>query len=128
MTMQHSPYIPDFILEAVSEKYQQRREQLIQIHADSHCDLNILVDRLNQFPKMVIQLEGHTDYVGNANSNMDLSERRVQSVKKYLISKNIDGDRVLAKAFGGSQPLSREDTPEAHSSNRRVEVRIINVE
>ena len=99
-----------------------------QIHTESYSELNILVERLNEYPNMVIQLEGHTDYEGNANSNMDLSEKRVQSVKKYLISKSIASERVLTKAFGGSLPLSREDTPEAHSSNRRVEVRIIKVE
>jgi outer membrane protein OmpA-like peptidoglycan-associated protein len=99
-----------------------------QIHAESYNELNILVERLSEYPDMVIQLEGHTDYVGNANSNMELSEKRVQSVKNYLISKNVAKERVLTKAYGGTQPLSREDTPEAHSSNRRVEVRIIKVE
>ncbi len=77
---------------------------------------------------MVIQLEGHTDYVGNANSNMDLSERRVLSVKSYITAKGIVQERVITKAFGGTQPLSREDTPEAHANNRRVEVRIIKVQ
>jgi outer membrane protein OmpA-like peptidoglycan-associated protein len=46
-------------------------------------------------------------------------------VKDYIVSKNINKNRVKTKAFGGTQPLSRDDTPEAHRMNRRVELRIL---
>ena len=74
---------------------------------------------------MVIQLEGHTDYQGDAKENMKLSQARVDAVKQYLASKDISKNRIKTKAFGGTSPLSRENTPEAHRMNRRVELRIL---
>jgi outer membrane protein OmpA-like peptidoglycan-associated protein len=76
-------------------------------------------------PKMVIQLEGHTDYRGGAKENLELSKERVEAVKSYLVQKGINKARIKTKAFGGTMPLSRDDTPEAHRLNRRVELRIL---
>jgi outer membrane protein OmpA-like peptidoglycan-associated protein len=76
-------------------------------------------------PAMTIQLEGHTDYQGNAKENMKLSQARVDAVKNYLTSRGVTKNRIKTKAFGGTQPLSRENTPEAHRLNRRVEMRIL---
>ena len=96
-----------------------------KIAKESYEELDGILRMLNENPKMVIQLEGHTDFSGNADSNMRLSERRVESVRNYLIEKGVDKSRIKAKAFGGTQPLSRENTEEARALNRRVEVRII---
>ncbi|MCH8231898.1 MAG: OmpA family protein [Bacteroidetes bacterium] len=89
---------------------------------------NLLVARLNEYPNMVIQLEGHTDPEGNTDANMKLSQDRVNAVKNYLVVKGIDAVRIKTKAFGGTQPVSKEATPEARRLNRRVEVRILKVE
>jgi OOP family OmpA-OmpF porin len=96
-----------------------------QIDASSFDELDKIVTMMETYPKMVIQLEGHTDTRGNPKQLMDLSEKRVESVKTYLASKGIKGNRVKTKAFGGTQPLSRENTEEAHAMNRRVQVRIL---
>lgn len=96
-----------------------------KIDPESHSELDLLVEMMDENPNMIIQLEGHTDYVGAANDNLRLSQRRVESVKDYLASKGVARSRMKTKAFGGSQPLSRDDTPEAHRMNRRVEVRIL---
>ena len=96
-----------------------------KVSPDSYGELDLLVDMMKQSPKMVIQLEGHTDYQGDPKENMRLSQMRVDAVKSYLASKSIKKDRVRTKAFGGTQPLSRDNTPEAHRMNRRVEVRIL---
>jgi outer membrane protein OmpA-like peptidoglycan-associated protein len=77
---------------------------------------------------MEIQLEGHTDTRGNADQNMNLSQERVDAVKGYIVGKGIQENRIKTRAFGGTKPLSTEDTEEAHASNRRVEVRILKVE
>lgn len=95
------------------------------ITPESFEELDRLVGMLNDNPKMVIQLEGHTDVAGNADSNMRLSERRVEAVKQYLLDKGINKNRIKTKAFGSTLPLSRENTEEAKALNRRVEVRII---
>jgi outer membrane protein OmpA-like peptidoglycan-associated protein len=76
-------------------------------------------------PKMIIQLEGHTDFLGDAKANMKLSQQRVESVKDYVADKGVVRSRIKTKAFGGNQPISRDNTPEAHRLNRRVEVRIL---
>jgi outer membrane protein OmpA-like peptidoglycan-associated protein len=74
---------------------------------------------------MVIQLEGHTDYGGDPKKNIKLSQDRVDEVRQYLISKGTQKHRVKTKAFGGSAPQSRDNTPEAHRLNRRVELRVL---
>jgi len=96
-----------------------------KIDPESFSELDILVKMMNDYPTMIIQLEGHTDYLGDSRANMKLSQQRVESVRSYLAGKNIAKNRVRTKAFGGSQPLSRDNTPEAHRLNRRVEVRIL---
>jgi outer membrane protein OmpA-like peptidoglycan-associated protein len=96
-----------------------------ELQQQSYAELDRLINRLKQNASMVIQLEGHTDFAGNPQANMALSEARVESVKKYLTKGGIKQERILTKAFGGSQPLSEDRTPEAMEANRRVEVRII---
>lgn len=96
-----------------------------RIDPESYSELDLLVNLMNENPNMVIQLEGHTDYLGDARANMKLSQQRVQSVKEYLAGRDIDKNRIKTMAFGGTQPLSRDNTPEAHRLNRRVEVRIL---
>jgi len=96
-----------------------------KIDPESYPELDILVKMMEENPNMVIQLEGHTDYLGDPKENMKLSQQRVESVRNYLITKSIAKTRLKTKAFGGTQPLSRDNTPEAHRLNRRVEVRIL---
>jgi outer membrane protein OmpA-like peptidoglycan-associated protein len=101
------------------------QQGLAKIEEGSYDELDKVVSMMQNYPKMVIQLEGHTDIQGDPKRNMTLSEQRVDAVKKYLISKGIKQTRVKTKAFGGTQPLSRENTEEAHKMNRRVQVRIL---
>ncbi|MBX2944615.1 MAG: OmpA family protein [Cyclobacteriaceae bacterium] len=96
-----------------------------RIDPDSYAELDLLVGMMNEHKTMVIQLEGHTDYLGDPAKNMKLSQQRVDAVRDYLISKGINKNRIKLKAFGGTMPLSRDSTPEGHRLNRRVEVRIL---
>ena len=95
------------------------------ISPESYAELNTVSDMLHQNPNMVIQLEGHTDTRGDKNLNLKLSEERVESVRNYLVRRGVSKGRIKLKAYGGSQPISTENTEEAHKLNRRVEVRII---
>ena len=95
------------------------------ISPESHEELDEIVTMMEVNETMTIQLEGHTDFRGNAKQNLKLSEKRVESVKNYLISKGIDKKRIKTKAFGGTQPLSRANDDESRINNRRVEVRIL---
>jgi outer membrane protein OmpA-like peptidoglycan-associated protein len=96
-----------------------------KIDETSYTELNDVVVMMQRNPNMVIQLEGHTDYAGSAKLNMKLSEDRVTSVKGYLTGRGINKNRIKTKAFGGTLPLSREDSEEARRLNRRVELRIL---
>lgn len=95
------------------------------ISESSYQELDEFVVWLKARPNAIVQLEGHTDFQGNAQANMRLSQERVDAVKEYLTKKGIKKARIGTKAFGGSQPLTRERTPEARARNRRVEVRIL---
>jgi len=96
-----------------------------EINPQSFSELDELVAMMKINTGIEIQLEGHTDAQGNAKANMDLSQDRVDAVKKYITSKGIAKDRIETKAFGGTKPLSREKTEDARALNRRVEMRIL---
>lgn len=96
------------------------------ITEESYGELNELVSMLQSNRDMIIQLEGHTDFRGNARENMKLSQRRVEAVKEYLVSKGVNKKRIRTVAFGGEKPLTTSGDPDSRSKNRRVEVRIIN--
>ncbi|MFN5170257.1 MAG: OmpA family protein [Cyclobacteriaceae bacterium] len=95
------------------------------IQPESFEELDELAALMNDNRKIVIQLEGHTDNLGRADLNLKLSEDRVEAVKKYLTGKGVGKDRIKTKAFGGTQPLSNDGTPEARALNRRVEIRVL---
>jgi OmpA-OmpF porin, OOP family len=95
------------------------------IDRESYKELDEVVEMLKENPRIEIQLEGHTDNVGNPKMNLELSKSRVEAVKKYLADKGIAKNRIQTKAFGGTQPLRNEMTPEARALNRRVEMRIL---
>ena len=72
---------------------------------DSEAGLNSLVKILNDNPNIVIELSAHTDMVGNDKTNMDLSQKRAQSVVNYLINAGIDKERLQPKGYGKTQPV-----------------------
>lgn len=90
----------------------------------STTELNALADLLQENKSLRIQLNGHTDNVGDDNSNLSLSERRAQSVSNYLQKKGIDAARLRAKGFGETKPLATNETPEGRARNRRTEFEV----
>ena len=76
-------------------------------------------------PDRRIQIEGHTDDQGNPEYNKKLSQRRADSVKKWLVLKGINGDRLVAQGFGPSRPIETNKTLEGRAKNRRVEFHIV---
>lgn len=91
----------------------------------SYPELDNLASTMRINPNMIIQLEGHTDTQGDPKKQMTLSKNRVEAAKKYLIVKGVSGARIKTKAFGGTQPISTANTPEAHRMNRRVAMRVL---
>jgi OmpA-OmpF porin, OOP family len=74
-------------------------------------------------PNLKLLIEGHTDSVGAAARNMDLSKRRAEAVRSVLITQfNIDSSRLTSAGLGSTKPVETNDTPQGRSQNRRVEL------
>ena len=91
----------------------------------SYTVLDELVAYLQRKDDEKIELGGHTDNVGNAKSNLVLSEARANTVRAYLLTKGIDPLRVTAKGYGMTVPIASNKTAEGRAQNRRTEVRIL---
>jgi len=79
-----------------------------------------------QDPNSKIVVEGHTDSQGNATYNQELSQRRAESVRSFLIEKGVAADRISAQGFGLSRPIADNASPEGRANNRRVEIVVQN--
>jgi outer membrane protein OmpA-like peptidoglycan-associated protein len=77
---------------------------------------------LSEFNKTAVIVQGHTDSTGSETHNQDLSERRAQAARNYLVGRGVDPQRVAALGFGESQPVAANDTATDRQRNRRVEV------
>lgn len=74
-------------------------------------------------PNLRLLIEGHTDSVGNAAHNLDLSKRRAEAVKAVLVSQfSVDASRLTTSGLGSTKPIDSNDTPQGRSQNRRVEL------
>jgi outer membrane protein OmpA-like peptidoglycan-associated protein len=71
-----------------------------------------------------LKLSGHTDNQGDAAKNMLLSEKRAKAVKKYLTTKGVKADRVIAEWFGQTVPVADNTTDAGRQKNRRVEMKV----
>lgn len=80
---------------------------------------NVLI---KQDPDSKITVEGHTDSQGGSSYNQDLSQRRAQSVRDYLVSRGIAADRVTAQGFGSTRSVADNASAEGRADNRRVEI------
>ena len=101
-----------------------------RILPESERDLNYLYELMIEYDDMVIELSSHTDSRGNDAYNMDLSQRRANSAKRYLVNKGILPARIKAVGYGETQILNHcknnvECTEEEHRLNRRTEFKII---
>ena len=86
------------------------------LRPESMVALDKLVETLNDNPNVTIELMANTDYIGNDQANMELSQRRAQSVVDYLIEKGIASDRLSAKGNGETMPKEVDDKTNAQYS------------
>ena len=69
-----------------------------------------------------IRVEGHTDNIGSEKYNLNLSKKRAESIKAYLVGKGIDESRITSIGYGFSKPRAGNDTKEGRALNRRAEL------
>lgn len=91
----------------------------------SFTELDRLVKFMQRHKNLVIEIGGHTDNVGSAAHNKELSSQRAKSVKNYLIEHGISSKSIEAKGYGESKPIASNNNSEGKSKNRRVEFRVI---
>jgi OOP family OmpA-OmpF porin len=80
---------------------------------------------LNLYPDVQIEVAGHTDSVGNEETNRTLSQQRAEVVRQLLIDFGVDENRLTAVGYGESQPIQDNVTSVGRAANRRVELRIL---
>ncbi len=98
------------------------------------AELDKIVDRLKDNPKIVVELGVHTDCRGLAQNNLDISDERAHLIKEYVVSKGIDSKRVTFIGYGESVPVNKCECEETvvvpcseqeHQQNNRVEFKVI---
>lgn len=92
------------------------------IKPDSFPQLDQVVAALKLAPKLKLEVGGHTDNVGTADSNLTLSDTRAKSVMKYPTDKGIAVSRVNAKGYGQTKPVADNRGEDGRANNRRVEL------
>ncbi|MEY2924156.1 MAG: hypothetical protein RLZZ337_704 [Bacteroidota bacterium] len=90
------------------------------IKTESFVILDSLVTILNANPNLRVQIEGHTDNQGDADANIDLSQKRANALKRYLVEKGIGTARLTPVGYGETKPIADNETPEGRALNRRV--------
>lgn len=101
-----------------------------EILPDAEKDLSVILDLMQRYPEMVIELSSHTDAQGTSSYNKKLSQRRAESAKKWLTSRGIDAARIKAVGYGEDVILNQcvngvKCSDEEHRYNRRTEFKIL---
>jgi len=93
-----------------------------ELKQDTESGLVEVVDLLQSEPDKKIRIEGHTDSVGEASTNLRLSQQRADAVQATLVGLGVDASRITSVGMGEDFPIASNDTPEGRSNNRRVDV------
>ena len=84
--------------------------------------LQYVLDALNKYPSLKLDIEGHTDNVGSAKMNKALSQKRANKIQSWLVSKGVAKDRLTATGYGLEKPVATNKTAKGRQENRRVEL------
>jgi outer membrane protein OmpA-like peptidoglycan-associated protein len=95
------------------------------IRTSSMATLDRAVQVLTVHPDIRIHIVGHTDDVGSREHNVDLSTRRAESVKRYLVEQGVDEGRITTEGLGPDKPVDANDTQAGRANNRRIEIEVI---
>ncbi len=94
------------------------------ISANFYAVLNSVAKVINKYEKTYVDVYGHTDSVGQASYNMNLSQQRADSVSRYLQTRRVLPQRILTRGMGEGQPVSSNNNARGRAQNRRVEIKL----
>ncbi len=103
-------------------QFRRASEQLLP---SSFLTLNQAAGVLAQYPSVRMEVQGHASSDGDDQYNLELSQRRADSVRQYLISRGVAAARLTGVGYGESQPVASNDTDEGRRRNRRVEFQLV---
>ncbi|MFY9310387.1 MAG: PorP/SprF family type IX secretion system membrane protein [Bacteroidia bacterium] len=95
---------------------------------ESYAELDQTVKLIKEIPSLEMEVSGHTDNVGSASGNQELSQQRAKAVMDYLVSKGCDQNRLSYKGYGASQPIADNNSESGRKLNRRTEFKVLKVE
>lgn len=120
-------------IKAAEQKIIERAFKSLEFQTGKDIIVAKSLPSLNELAKLLkahdkdwqLKLSGHTDNQGNADKNMELSEKRANAVKRYLVKKGATATNIITEWFGQTQPIDTNDTPKGRQKNRRVEMKIL---
>lgn len=92
---------------------------------EAHRTLRIVSDAMRANRRLVVEVGGHTDSVGDTRGNQRLSHRRAEAIRLFLVSEGVDPERISATGYGETRPLDTNQTAAGRANNRRVEFKVI---
>jgi outer membrane protein OmpA-like peptidoglycan-associated protein len=115
--------LPSNIVISDKIQFQTNSHELLEA---SHTLLDEVVKVMKDNPQIEeVRIEGHTDSTGKADYNKSLSQKRAESVMKYIVSKGIKANRLAAEGFGPERPIADNADAAGQDMNRRVEFVIV---
>lgn len=94
------------------------------LQPSSQEQLNNIAAILKAYPNVHVKIGGYTDNVGDAASNLQLSQARAQNVMNAIVAAGIDPSRLEAQGYGEDHPVGDNSTPEGRAQNRRIALRV----
>jgi OOP family OmpA-OmpF porin len=95
------------------------------LRAESKTKLDKAADIMAKHPSVRVEIIGHTDSVGGRDANMNLSQRRADAVKRYLVEKGVAGDRIDTRGAGPDEPIDSNRSDAGRAKNRRIEFKVL---
>jgi outer membrane protein OmpA-like peptidoglycan-associated protein len=93
-----------------------------QLKPGAKKPLQRIAEQLKGDDRIRVTVEGHTDNTGNPEKNMEISEKRAEAVREYLVSLGVPDDRIMATGKGDAEPVATNKTTAGRQQNRRVEL------
>lgn len=97
-----------------------------RLRSSSRKNLDGVVAVLAKYPKVTVEISGHTDSTGSSDHNIELSKSRAEAVKTYLVEHGVEESRVETRGAGPDEPIDTNATAEGRAQNRRIEFRLLN--